>query len=167
MSPRSGRDAIDDAKERRSLEQRRQDRGSAVGDGDEQPQPPGDDLAGQPQRLELIDGAVGEAGQFDAGGAHHRRAPDGEPAGEMQDGAIGAYGGPRFVRRQGRRVIQPERPADLALGSGRNQAADGPLAVVGLQAIDAQRFIGQPVPDRQQQAGDEVVSGVVVDFWAL
>ena len=38
----------------------------------------------------------------------------------------------------------------------RDLAADDALAVVGLEPIDARRFIRQALPDRQQQTGDDV-----------
>ena len=39
---------------------------------------------------------------------------------------------------------------------GRDLAADDALASVGLEPIDPGRLVRQPLPDRQQQAGDDV-----------
>ena len=39
---------------------------------------------------------------------------------------------------------------------GRHQPADHPLAVIGLEAVDAHVLGRQAVPDRQQQAGDDM-----------
>ena len=39
---------------------------------------------------------------------------------------------------------------------GRDPAADDALAVIGLKPIDARRLVRQALPDRQQQAGDDM-----------
>ena len=38
----------------------------------------------------------------------------------------------------------------------RDPAADDALAGIGLEPIDPRRLVGQPLPDRQQQPGDDV-----------
>ena len=78
-------------------------RSSAV--GHEEPQAPGDDLGDEAERLQLADGAVGEAGELDAMRAHHQRAADLQIAGEIEHGAAVDDGGPGLwsARGQGRR----------------------------------------------------------------
>ena len=39
---------------------------------------------------------------------------------------------------------------------GRDLAADDALAGIGLKPIDARRLVRQPLPDRQEQAGDDM-----------
>jgi hypothetical protein len=43
---------------------------------------------------------------------------------------------------------------------GRNEAADHAFAVIGLEAVNAHVGGRQPVPDRQQEAGDDVKAAV-------
>ena len=45
-------------------------------------------------------------------------------------------------------------------------AADDPLSGIGLEVIDPRRLLGQPLPDRQEQVGDDM-DGAVGEFRAL
>ena len=55
---------------------------------------------------------------------------------------------------RGRGLRSPSAVRDPCLG--RDKAADDALAIIGLEAVDAHVLGRQPVPDRQQQAGDDV-----------
>ena len=134
----------------------------------EQPELEADDLRDEPHGLEPPDHAAGEADKLDAGKAHHQRAPDLQPVGQMQDRLALDHRRPRILGRQIRRIFEAEIAIDLAERRRRHQPADHPLAPrvlplasprrikVGLQAIDAHRVLRQPPPDRQQQAGDDM-----------
>ena len=61
--------------------------GPLAPDGHEEPQLPGDDLGGETDRLEAVDHAVGEAGEFDAERAHDPGAAQLQPAVEFEHGA--------------------------------------------------------------------------------
>ena len=72
------------------------------------------------------------------------------------------------------RIVRPSSTADQASAGAmfdavgadglrdpgrRDQPADDALAGIGLQPVDPHGLVGQPLPDRQQQAGDDVEIG--------
>ena len=59
--------------------------------------------------------------------------------------------------------VDAEAFVDAGERLGRDEAADHALAVIGLEAVDAHVLGRQPVPDRQQQAGDDV-KGALGEF---
>ena len=71
---------------------------------------------------------------------------------QVQHGPAVEHGGPGIGRCESRRVARD----GLRHPGRRDEAADDALAVIGLQPVDAAMLVGQPPPDRQQQAGDDV-----------
>ena len=87
--------------------------------------------------------------------AHAQRAPQLQSAGEIDHRAAVEHGAPGFRSGEGR-GLGAERLIEPAQFLGRDEPADDALALVGLEAVDAHVARRQPVPDRQQQAGDDV-----------
>ena len=79
-----------------------------------------------------------------------------EIAGEIEDGAAIDHGVPGFWRRKPGCAVDAERLIERGKRFRRDQAADHALAVIGLEAVHPHVGVRQPVPDRQQQAGDDV-----------
>jgi hypothetical protein len=123
----------------------------------EEPQAPGDDLREEAERLQLRHGAIGEARQLDAVSAHDEGAADLHAAGEVEHGAALDDRVPRFVRRKSLprtcsgagRAVGAKRLIEGCQRLGGDQAADDPLAIVRLEAVDPHVRGRQPVPDRQ------------------
>ena len=65
--------------------------------------------------------------------------------------------------------VDAEALVDAVERLGRDEAADDALAVIGLEAVDPHVLGRQPVPDRQQQAGDDVerALGEFRDAWRI
>ena len=118
----------------------------------EHPELPRNDLVEEAIGGEALAHRVGEARQFDAPGAHDAAAAKLETLGQVEDGPAVQQ------RREG--LLRRQRCDARRRGVGgpgrRDAAADDALALVGLQPIDARRLVRQPLPDRQQQAGDHV-----------
>src|ERR1700730_2708190 len=83
-----------------------------AGDGQEQPQAPGDDLRGEAERLELRYGAVGKAGELDAMRAHDQRPADLLPAGEIEHRAALDDGAPGLLMGETGCAGDPETVVD-------------------------------------------------------
>ena len=122
----------------------------------EEPQAPGDDLRGEAKRLQLRHGAVGEAGQLDTMRAHDERAADLKIVGEIEHRPAAEDSAPGLRQRELWRTVDAEALIDVIERLGRDEAADHAFAIIGLEAIDAHILRRQPVPDRQQEAGDDV-----------
>ena len=56
-------------------------------------------------------------------------------------------------------AVEAERGAHVADFLGDQEPADQLLAVVGSEPADAEVLVGQPVPDRQEEAGDDPEAG--------
>ena len=134
--------------------------GTVRAHGHEQPQLPGDDLGDETDRLEAVDHAVGEAGQFDAQALMTAGAAQLQPAVEFEDGAAVLQGGPGIGGAERGRVACDR----LGDPGRRHEASDHALAVIGLEAVDAASLAGQPLPDRQQQAGHDM-HAAFGEFW--
>ncbi|WP_445262828.1 hypothetical protein, partial [Pseudomonas sp. JAI120] len=139
-----------DALDRVGADQLADDGRAVRADGHEEAELPRDDLAEEAKGAQALAHRVGEAGEFDAIGAHDAHATELEAFGEIEDclaldeRGIGMVGGQ--VRRSDCRGVGDP--------CGRHAAADDPFPVIGLEPIDTARLVGQPLPDRQQQASD-------------
>jgi hypothetical protein len=95
---------------------------------------------------------VGEARQFDAVDAHHTGAAKLHIPNKAKDR--------RALVQCGEGVHGRQRRRSLIDGDGdpgrRDFSGDNALARVGLDTIDTARLARQPLPDRQQEAGDDV-----------
>ena len=74
------------------------------------------------------------------------------PSCKLQDRASVEHGSEGVVWAERRRLAVD----GLRDPGRRDQATDDALAIVGLQPVDAHGLVRQPLPDRQQQAGDDV-----------
>jgi len=109
-----------------------------------------------PSAFSLGDSTVGETGELDAPGLHHQRASDLQIAGELEHGAAVKDRAPRLRRGKTDAPGHPEAFVDASERLGGDKTTDHALAVIGLEAVDAHVLGRQPVPDRQQEAGDDV-----------
>ena len=57
---------------------------------------------------------------------------------------------------------EAEGATEVAELGGAEDAADQVLAVIGDEAAHTHALVGEPVPDREQQAGDQPEAGVAV-----
>ena len=75
---------------------------------------------------------------------------------KVQDRASIEYGseGIAWAERRGLAVDRLRDPGR------RTQSTDDALAVIGLQPVDAHGLVREPLPDRQQQPGDDVQGAV-------
>ena len=88
--------------------------------------------------------------------AHDPHATELQAFGEIENGATIHQRREGCLRRKGR---GPGHGRFRGPG-GRDPAADDALAGVGLKAVDPARLVRQPLPDRQQQASDDVERAV-------
>ncbi len=105
---------------------------------------------------ESVAHGVGEARQLDAVGAHNTHPPKLQILGEIEDGAAVRQGGESILSRQRRRT----RRQGARDPGGRDTPANDALPRIGLEPIDPRRLVRQSLPDRQQQAGDDVDGAV-------
>jgi hypothetical protein len=96
------------------------------------------------------------SGQLDAPVIHHAGAADLHLAGKIEDGAAIDDGAPGFVGCQDRSAADAETMMETVERLGRDEATDHACAVVGFEAVDTHIVSRQPIPDRQQQASDDV-----------
>src|SRR5208283_1447002 len=93
-----------------------------------------------------------EAGQFDAAHAHDADTAKLKPFGKIEDGPAIHQRGEGVIGRQVR-WAGFKGTGDPCRG---DLATNDTLAGVGLEPIDPRRFVRQTLPDRQQEAGDDV-----------
>ena len=84
-------------------------------------------------------------------------------AGEIEHGTAIEDGAPGLVSGEVWHTVDAEALIDAVERLGRHEAADHAFAIIGLEAVDAHVLGRQPVPDRQQQAGDDV-KGALGEF---
>ena len=86
---------------------------------------------------------------------HDQRALEDEPFGKNEARAVlhdrRDGGGRRKGRGVGARRLDEDGGARR-----RNQPADDAFAIIGLQAIDPRGLVREPVPDGEQEAGDDM-----------
>ena len=109
-----------------------------------------------PSAFSLGDSTVGETGELDAPGLHHQRASDLQIAGELEHGAAVKDRAPRLRRGKTDAPGHPEAFVDASERLGGDKTTDHALAVIGLEAVDPHIVEWQPVPNRQQLAGDDM-----------
>ncbi len=120
--------------------------------GHEEAQLPGDDLAEEAIGAQALAHRFGEAGELDPVLAHDADAAQLKSARELDNRpALGQRRESGVWREAGRLGV--ERRSDPLR---RDLAADEPLPGIGLKAVDARGIVGKPVPDRQQEARDDV-----------
>ena len=123
---------------------------------------PGDDLGGAADALQRGGVAVGRPLDLDAVGAHQAASGETPAPGERERGAprhdlVEDLGG-----RQAGAAREAEGGAEDAGLGGAEHAADHMFAAVGGEPAHPHALAGQPVPDREQQAGDQPEAGLRV-----
>ena len=138
---------------KRSSRARRGSPGRDLRGRHEEPQPPGDDLGDEADRLQattMPSVKPDSSTRYSPMTATRRKL---ETVREIEDGPAVEHGAPCIGGCERRRIVPASACATQAR---RDEAADDALAIIGLQPVDAAMLVRQPAPDRQQQAGDDV-----------